>query len=50
MASGVYQQYGEIRRIALEMALDRFNDYSAGDDDILTLAESFFQFLTKDAG
>lgn len=44
--AGVYQEYGEIRKIALEMALDRFR-YAETGESILDLAEVFFQFLTK---
>lgn len=45
-AAGKYIQYGEMRRVALEMALDRFNNSSNPEnEDILALAESFFQFL-----
>ena len=35
-----------MRRVALEMALDRFR--SSSDDDILEVADRFFKFLVRD--
>lgn len=49
IGGGKYQQYGEIRKIALEMALDRYNGLSVDDDTILFAAEQFFEFLTTGA-
>jgi hypothetical protein len=46
IGGGIYQQHGELRRIALEMALDRFDSESADSDQILFLAEQFYEFLT----
>ena len=46
MNTGVYMQHGELRRIALEMALDRFRNRTDDDgEDIIALAESFYLFL-----
>lgn len=46
VGGGVYQQHGELRKIALEMALDRFQSESGDGNDILFLAEQFYEFLT----
>ena len=47
VGGGVYQQHGELRKIALEMALNRFESESGDGDDILALAENFYEFLTS---
>ena len=42
--TGVYMQWGELRRVALEMAIDSTRAFDA--TDIVDRAEAYFQFLT----
>lgn len=50
--NGVYQSYGDMRRVALELAIESaamFNPDSLATDDVVARAESYFLFLTEDS-
>lgn len=44
--SGVYQSFGELRRVSLELAIESAEDFST--EAVVSRADSFFQFLVKD--
>lgn len=44
--NGVYQQFGEVRRIALQMAIDSAEDFAT--PAVVERAQSFFDFLMRD--
>lgn len=46
--NGIYQQFGEVRRTALQLAIDSAEDFAT--DAVVDRAEAFFQFLTRDGG
>lgn len=53
MPGGVYQEYGDIRRTALTMALDNLDRLPVKANvtkNILAQAEEFFHFLIKNDG
>ena len=50
--NGVYQSYGDIRKAALELAIESaamFNPDSLTTDEVVARAESYFLFLTEDS-
>lgn len=44
--NGAYFSHGELRHVALAMAIDSADDFST--DAIVSRAESYFQFLMAD--
>lgn len=43
--SGVYYEYGQLRQLALEMAID--SGHGSDLDSIIYRAEAYFSFLTS---
>ena len=46
--NGIYQRFGEVRRTALQLAIDSAEDFAT--EAVVDRAEAFFQFLTRDEG
>ena len=52
MSGGVYQPYGDVRKTALELAIESaamHNLESMDTDAVVARAESYFLFLMEDA-
>lgn len=47
--NGIYQQYGDVRKTALQLAIDSAPDPSTAES-VVERAELFFQFLVRDGG
>lgn len=51
MELGVYREFADVRKVALELAIDsakEFNAASLSPDAVLSRAESYFLFLIND--
>ena len=47
--NGVYRPFGDIRKAALELAIESASMYGDDTDAVVARAESYFLFLTKDS-